>query len=35
MKKVIRINESELRNMISKSVKKILKEAIDYRSVSN
>ena len=35
MKKVTRINENALRNMISKSVKKILKEAIDYRSVSD
>ena len=35
MKKFVRINENELKKMISKSVKKILKEAIDYRSVSD
>lgn len=35
MKKIVRINESELKKIISKSVKKILKEAIDYRSVSD
>lgn len=35
MKRTIRLSESELRNMISESVKKILKEAIDYRSVSD
>ena len=35
MKRTIKLTESELRNMISKSVKKILKEAIDYRSVSD
>lgn len=35
MKKLIRINENELKKIISKSVKKILKEEIDYRSVSD
>jgi hypothetical protein len=35
MKKTIRLRESELRRMIAESVKRVLNEEIDYRSVSD
>lgn len=35
MKKPIRLRESELRRMIAESVKRVLNEEIDYRSVSD